>query len=229
MENSKLIKILLYGIPVYIIIAIGLIIFFAITNQPYFGKQTNINNLTSTPETSEVLNIIKYNLYQTIGYNSSVDPATVSDVTIRENSKTETYDESTKLHFISLIVDIPSLKQSYQVNYQWTDDKNTELSEWATNVSCLAEDKLIYGPFNCQDMFTTMDGSNDPIMKILPYYGPRFEITSSVADNKVTSVNIKLLTCIDSSLPTYEAEAKTWLENQGINPGNYHLNITSCE
>ena len=78
-------------------------------------------------------------------------------------------------------------------------------------------------------MFTTMDGSNDPIMKILPYYNPRFEITASTADNKVTSVNIKLLTCIDSSLNTYEAAAKKWLEAQGINLKNYNFNITSCD
>ncbi|MBQ9017091.1 hypothetical protein IJ103_02505 [Candidatus Saccharibacteria bacterium] len=229
MGNSKLIKILLFGIPIYIIIAIALIIFFAITNQPYYGEQTNINNLTSTPETAEVLNIIKYNLYQAIGYNSSVNPADVNDVTIRENSQIDTYDESTKLHHIFLIVDIPSLRQSYQVNYQWTEDENVELNEWGTSVTCPTTDQLIYEPFNCQDMFTTMDGSNDPIMKILPYYGPRFEITAKTADNKVTSVDIKLLTCIDSSLPSYESEAKNWLKRQGIDLNNYRFDITSCE
>ena len=215
---------------IYIIFSIIIVFIFIYLNRPYGGQQTNINGLTNNSSDAEILNTIKYNLYQVIQYNnSSVDPSSVSDVNIRKDSRIDNYNKDTNVHTVFFLIDIPSLSQTYQVNYQWSESNDADFDEWGINVSCPTKDQLIYPAFDCQDMFTKMAGSNDPIMEILPYYGPRFRITATTADNKVTSVDIKLLICIDSEIPAYKAEAEKWLTKNGIDIKNYNLKFTSCD
>ena len=228
-NNQNPFKKILIIVVTYIILSTVIVFIFIYLNKPYSGQQTNINNLPTKNLNSRSIENIKYSLYRIIKYNNpSIDPSSLTDVNVRENSYTDNYDEKNQIYTIAFLVDIPSLLQTYEVNHQWSPNKNADLDEWGSNVSCPTEAQLIYPAFDCQDMFTQMAGSNDPIMKILPYYGPRFRITATTADNKVTSVDIKLLICIDSEIPAYKAEAEKWLTKNGIDIKNYNLKFTSC-
>ena len=73
---------------------------------------------------------------------------------------------------MTFILDIKSLKQSYDVSYGWTDTldaSNNSLTENISYVKCLPDNKLIYGDFNCVDFDSVIDTPSDPIIKHLPY------------------------------------------------------------
>lgn len=73
---------------------------------------------------------------------------------VRQGSISNQYDESTSVNSTLFIVDIPDLKQSYQIEYLWSSDSNSEHRTNPVSAYCLPLDQLIYGEFSCKDMNT---------------------------------------------------------------------------
>jgi hypothetical protein len=98
--------------------------------------------------------LIEEYLYNMINQNSADKDLAVSDAIIRDGTYQQTLSDPAKqIYFTTFIVDIPSRAQSYRVSdyYSPLPSRVTGLYDYATNISCLAEPDLIYGPFDCQE------------------------------------------------------------------------------
>lgn len=109
---------------------------------------------SAAPINDEVKDKIKVNLYNMIVKNFSGRNFKNDELRIRESSFNDIYDASVDVHLSTFIVDIPEIKQSYQVNYMWSSTPNNYYVNNPISVDCLAQNKLVYGYFNCKDMNT---------------------------------------------------------------------------
>lgn len=227
-----------------IAIAVSLILLFIVVPIVYWfissqknpeGDSLKIKNLSSytqgKPFNKDVLNYIEHNLFTTVNLNQKtpVKDKSVEDVLVREGSFSQDVDETTGIHTVKFIVDIESLKQSYDVSYQWSDRNkySTDLDEWGTLVRCLPVDKLIYGDFKCRDMFTDMAKTDDdPLLeKVLPYEGDFYTIRHYEGEEStVISVQIMITPTgerTQKQFDIYKQEAKDWLVSQGVDLHDY--------
>lgn len=81
-----------------------------------------------------------------------------TDVTIRDGSYSQTVNTDTMTYYTTYIVDIPSIKQSYRITDQYSAIDNYDPTSYATVVTCLNQDELIYGNFNCSDQIRQEKG-----------------------------------------------------------------------
>ena len=140
-----------------------------------FGDEMQISNLGSytqgQPIDRRTLQRIQHSLYTIIkqNYKGYITNNSLSDILVRKDSYIQAYDADQKLRTISFIVDIESIRQSYQVKYSYSENKEVTDSadyQYSNAVSCLPQDQMIYGYFYCQDVFTQMNGSNTPKLVI---------------------------------------------------------------
>ncbi|MCL2095045.1 hypothetical protein FWH13_02905 [Candidatus Saccharibacteria bacterium] len=154
-------------------------------------KINGLRELTAgKPTDAETLRFIQGLLLDTINMNVD-EPKTARDITdaeVREGSF-EQVDEVT--HTVSFVVDIPSLQQSYNVSYQWSNDGG-DLVQHATMVWCPRPEQLVFPAWDCRDMLTQeaagaggeddagaipgRPGVNDPLVRALPVSSPLFRI-----------------------------------------------------
>ena len=230
-------KKLFIGIGMFLfVVAVASVIYLA-NREPdepdgsYFDI-ANIDEYTEgQPTDKERLNYIKQALYAVINMNLSepVPSNSVFDINIRDGSFTQQYDEEKDVHTVDFIVDIESLKQSYNASYQWSDtNKYSEnIDEWGTVVKCLPEDKLIYGDFDCKDMFTQMENSSDKKLDaILPYNGTNYRITH-YTNNENPVINVRIM--LNNNPQTkkffnnYRKEANSWLRSHDVAISDYTI------
>lgn len=226
------------SIPIIgIVLGVGLLLLNYIINRSPYGdeyvKINSINQYTKGLTDKQNLDYIQHDLYQTISYNLKDTSIikNISDTTIRDGSFSEKYDESRLLYDVSFIVDIPSIQQSYAIRYQWGESPQAKPNEWGTQVSCLPKDQLIYGDFNCQDMTTRLNGSNDPIMKHSPYdnYAAGFKLNANLGDSgKVASVDIYIYSCHEKEINKIKETINSWFVEHSLDINNYVINYRSC-
>lgn len=96
---------------------------------------------------------IEYNIYKAVSRNSVSNEIQKKGVYIREGSLVNDYYENMDIHYVGFIADIPDIRQSYKVVYEWSDDKDNEYlsPDYSAVTMCLDESQLIYGDFNCSD------------------------------------------------------------------------------
>ncbi len=197
------------------IIIISISIFFIINNN----ELPSINNLsyyTNNYESDDAaISSIINGLYSSLLLNTDKKPSTIQDINIRENSITQTKDGD--IFTTSFIIDIDSLKQSYEISFTWDHNNGLRVNSNAYNgiFYCVKDkDKIIYPNSPCNDLNTVHYGTNDPDAKKLPYVVPnKFRIIYHTQSNKII-VNIPQ--CLASYTDKYEAEAKVWLEENNI-------------
>jgi hypothetical protein len=222
-----------------VIVIIASFIYVANQKNPY-GEEVDITNLAELsagrPSDSNTLFFIKNNLYKVILMNLdyTIKADDIKDITIRTGTFDQTYDEKTNVNTVKFIVDIKSLKQSYQVSYQWSSNKNNDnLAEYGTLVTCLPTNLLKYGDFNCKDMLTeegeTPDIPNNPIIRVLPievsYYTPDFteytEYTISYEDSETNKDGFVLV--ITDKTGGNKDQALQMIRDKGFNPDDYEV------
>lgn len=99
--------------------------------------------ITTRNETNRML------LYTLYANNIHTKP---SDITIRKGSYSQSIiDTNLMIYRTTYIVDIPSIKQSYQVSNLYSPIPKNNPTSYTTTVTCLDSANLIYGPFNCTD------------------------------------------------------------------------------
>ncbi len=114
--------------------------------------RTNINDLDEYDKNLPIErhDLIKQNLFETIAMNfPDSNPTDITDVKIREGSFNQDFDDQTQIYSTSFIVDIPSIRQSYEITDSYSPTES--LADYATLVLCLDDNDLIYGPFDCMD------------------------------------------------------------------------------
>lgn len=238
-EKRPLTLLILGALVVFIILGVVLLLISRRNIDPIFvGQQVQIQNASTYIKESNSKNQLegsKYDIYQTIKNNpfftSDISIEKISDAIIRDGSFSQEYDSGRDIYIVRFIVDIPSIGHSYNVRYEWSesgDDAN--FTEYGTVVTCPSKDQLIYGEFECWDIFSTHAGSNDPIVKILPYESDeeRFKITSTQDGGRVSAVNIYAYTCNTDLVDTINESALNWLRSQNINPSDYNIVFDNC-
>lgn len=203
------------------------------TKNPY-GDEIIINDLDTytegLPKNKDRLQFIQNRLYETVKINSpSARPGDITDTTVRKGSFSQEYKKEYKRHSVNFITDIPSLRQSYNISYQWLDpgQDSIYLDQYGTVVTCVKKDKAIYQDFSCKDLFEAQKTHyEDPILEFLPY---------SSGTHKVTYNHVRRSLDIDIYIPAAyvrsgeeniaidkaKAEISDWIRGHGLNPDNY--------
>ncbi len=196
------------------------------------GYNKYISNLPSDRRDS-----INTALYKITKSNSNNANLNIKDATIRADSVTYNYDKTTDINSGSFIVDMQSIKQSYQITYEWSSDSNNpDLSGYSSTASCLPVNKLIYGNFNCQDSFsgTVNNIKRDPILDYLPYSTFNYVVTANTNNPDKVELDVSIILYSsdtsygnrDSSIAKYEAQVTDWIKSKGLSPTNYLINYT---
>ena len=187
------------------------------------------------PSDKELIDYIQSELLKIVNMNSDEqkEGRDIKDAIIREGSFNQTHNKDEGVYIVSFIVDIESLSQSYQANYQWktSDGSDEHLDEWGDNVRCLPSDKLIYGDFDCQDMFTVMGGSEKSIINHLPHSSLNYRITYSPSQDNVLDVTIETTASderidADAAISAYKQEVLEWIRSVGFDPQDFYINYT---
>ena len=125
MQRKTLIRVVVgIGIGWLLIIAVYLYI----STRSAYNNHLEIANLAEytngKPSDKKTLDYIKYDLYRVVNKSTNKAKAndSVKDIMIRKGSFSQTKNDKKGTHTVSFIVDIASLKQSYSVSYQWTND-----------------------------------------------------------------------------------------------------------
>lgn len=80
------------------------------------------------------------------------------DITIRDGSYQQSVDDSKMLYTTTYIIDIPSVKQSYRITDTYSPMSEYDPTSYATVVTCLNANELIYGDFSCHDQIMQEQG-----------------------------------------------------------------------
>ena len=152
------------GGVIFAVVAIILLIISLIsllkTND--LGPVTRIDNFTSVYDnlSQDDQNMIFGNLYGMIAKNV---PEGVeipeSGALIREGTAEYDYDESTRVYYGNFVVDIPSIEQSYRVQFEWSPvDNNRNLGGYPVVITCLPKNLRIYEETFCNN-FVEIDAT----------------------------------------------------------------------
>ena len=227
---------LVIGLPILVVIVV-----FVVSKIIDFNnrKTVSIVNMSEYLQTNDYnkdhIERIENRLYETIEYNVSDDVSIKSlNILIRDGSYSEAFDRGKGVKTVGFIVDIESIKQSYGVKLEWDEevaaDEDSEADEWGTEVYCLEKDKLIYGEFNCKDTYTYTYGTNDPIIKKLPYIEQNsFSIYLLTDGNgNVDKIKVDIFGCMDKYATPSEEAANKWLNENIENLKDYKIEYTYC-
>jgi hypothetical protein len=221
---------------VFIGIIVGISILFQGKPQNQFGDLIRIQNYNDKVKnvSTDMRDATESYLYNIVKENKSddFDPSSVKDAHIRDESNSQELSTATNVYTGEFIVDMESIKQSYMVQYSYSsDENNAAVGGNPVVISCLSEDKLKYGTFECKDFVSEQAASNDIILQYLPYRNFSYEITpdTTQGDTLVLRVN---LTIPDSDLKgdtasrlavieMYKQEVNNWISSKGAEPSDY--------
>jgi hypothetical protein len=204
MNNDNFLNILkdkriIFAIVVFALIVISILIYSNIQSRinPY-DEYIKINNLSREIRNlpNNVIFDIENELFKVVSFNNeSVDHKNIS-ADIRQGSIVTRHDTEFDINSGNFIVDIPLLKQSYGIHFEWSRTTgNTGLSGYPILAYCLPESDLIFGHFPCIDVSTEEDLSHidDRILSFLPFANTSFSIRSNgVIDNSKYNLQIQL-------------------------------------
>lgn len=175
---------------------------------------------------SSLYNIVKLNQKD----NKKIN---INDAYIRDKESTiKNYDKTTMITSGTFIVDISSIKQSYLMYYEWSNEIDAEFSGYTALAKCLDIDELKYGDFDCKDINTMQKEQRDPILDYLPYQTFNYIVTASYdsEDKVVLNVNIYLSSSDakdenrDAIIDGYKADFMSWMTSIGYNIEDYTIN-----
>ncbi len=224
------------GLCILIILVVGIVAYTSIKSNPY-GDSISINgyekNITDLPKDRQ--RALNSSLYFVVEMNlPEGSKIKVNDANIRENSSIANFDTSKNLHSGSFIVDIASLKQSYEMSYKWSGQKNNPyLSGYTALTRCIEdESKKVYKDFVCTDPFLVAEKNIDPIIGFLPYSTDHYIVTYTSTASGKGMLNAKIYLFNSdtmggnrgASISKYKDEIINWIASKNIDPKSYIIN-----
>lgn len=207
-------------IGIVFIILLVITIYNALKPNPY-GDATSIDGLSATGISKDDQDRITANLYTMIKNHSATDAdIPTSGAKVREGSISKQYDETEKINTVDFVVDIESIRQSYNIHVEWSNDKNSS-SGYPYVIRCLDDSQeKIYPEFACTDDFTASD--YEAINSYLPYWGKTkngydYTIKMQKYTDGEKYLEVDIDSCGDKVLMDEALEsAKSWVESQGL-------------
>lgn len=177
-------------------------------SQNQFGGYIKIQNYDAKVKnvSSDVKDAIQSSLYNTVKMNTATDfnPATIKDAFIRDGSDTQAYDSTTQVYSGLFLVDMASIKQTYQVQYSYSVSNTIDTGGSPIIITCPTPDQLKYGVFTCKDLVSTQANPDDALLQYLPYQNFSFKISPDQTSGKLV-LNVAL-NIVDSDYGTTVAE-----------------------
>lgn len=152
--------------------------------------------------------------------NKNIKLSSVKDVKIRDGSFVQTGKNNT--FSVSLLVDIPTIKQTYRLEYFW-GEKNRAAG--AALVYCPKESELIYEKFDCIDSNIDAYGDRDPIFRVTPVYKMEngFNISAERKSEKEIVVTVTIKSVDNIEFEAVKSLANEYLTDNGINLQDYTM------
>lgn len=235
--NKPLVIAILCG-GVFVVVVIAMIVLAVIHNTQKDDSSITIQNYGTYVKNlsdSEKKNI-EMTLYSTVSKNSSgsVAGSTIKDASIRDSSYSQSLNE--EVYTTRFIVDIPSIKQSYEVKDLFSHQpvSKSGLTDYTTLVLCLDKSQLKYGDFNCQDRISEEAGlqKSDPILQYLPVSNLDYDLSlNSQSDTlkltaKLNLTGVDYTTGEDEAVARYKAEIQDWFTSKNLDINNYSIEYT---
>lgn len=155
-QPNRLKPIVITGITILIlIIVISLLALSGIFHSNPYGPEQKITNFSryfkKTPASTR--DMIYTGLYNVVSLNvpdNTERPKT--QATIRHDTATTSYDETTKIYDNNFIVDVDGINQSFKIWFEWSEEKNnTNLSGYQISITCLTGADSAYNSMTCKD------------------------------------------------------------------------------
>jgi hypothetical protein len=210
-----------------LIIVSAVLLIFVFFSLIYLAIENSLKPQISTDKTIIIDNVNKYN--KDIDKVIFVSASTASYNTVLLNIKdakknyhgtirTDSFkNEAGK--YVSFILDIPSIEMSWSI-WQAVDKANRPVSD--ISVNCVPKEQIIYkSSNNCNDNSNNLtDKQTDQIKiaKILPLYGPTYDVTS-----RVTSDGDNYILTITYYSEKGKQDAIDAIKILGYNPDLYEL------
>lgn len=116
----------------------------------------NISNIFPNLNREDI-KIIENELYESVKDNATDISLSKNVAQIREGTEREQYFTATNLNYFSAVVDIPELRQSYQIFYGYLDsERESSESTGRDRVTSLClddKDLIIYSDFKCKSRY----------------------------------------------------------------------------
>lgn len=215
-----------------VLVLLGIIVYVVFVNKQN-NDQIVIRNYDKYIKTlpQERRSLINTQLYNVIKSSSPDKEIKIDDAVIREESYTETFNELEKTYSSTLIIDIPSIKQSYRAIFNWSIDGSVVLKGDGLKFGCLPKDQLIYGDFNCSKVLNLPVINTDPILQYVPYTddssGIKYKISAHMNNGVIEYLSIFFNTCASYSKEKYKTEALNWIRSKNIDPDKYTIKYSS--
>ncbi|MBQ3326053.1 hypothetical protein IJG79_02835 [Candidatus Saccharibacteria bacterium] len=196
------------------------------------GKSLKINNLSDYKNNipNDIALDIQSSLYNVVKKNTANPPT--SGAMVREGSFLAEYDSYSKTTYISFLVDIKKIQQSYLVQYEKDSEKilSGNVSSTSVVVSCIYEpEDIIYKDFKCKDEFSYNPDEDNPYQYIgnaIPFslhLESDYYITITPGETESDLV-LNIDKCDTSGEKQSIQKVKEWIESLYINPDlfTYH-------
>lgn len=226
----------IFGFLAVVLVVIGLVVFWIINYQ----QQLDLNQMT------KIDNLGEYAKTMSRASRGAVERALYAR--IRENLaegqrvptggakvRLGTYAEQEEGEEIRgrFVVDIKSVRQSYQMSMIWSKYKNVDLGNYYVEVACVPDDLVIYDDFECKKLNTELPGEVGNPIGVLPYTKLNDETGEVAYDIRMMSdyLVISYQACGDEKLKKeYEQSARGWLKEQKVDFERYKLRfIDTCD
>lgn len=235
--SRKKAVVIIVGIFALFIAIISLIMFLTQSNENQFGKFIRIQNYDQKVKNlpSDMRDAMESHLYTIVVKNvdKSVDAAAIKDAYIRENSDTQSYSQRTTVFDGEFIVDMESIKQSYRVQYSYSQENTIDVGGNQVVITCLPEEELKYGPFPCTDLVSEQSSDNDVLLQYLPYENFSFKLSPDATQGDelvlVATLDIPQIDLTGSAesnaqvVALYKKEVTDWIKSKGVNPTKYEI------
>lgn len=223
---------------IFIIIQVVFIIFLAISIPRLFQPSeindedpsrvpvAKINNFSSIiPENyTGYLQGIETTLFALILRNSpDMDISTSVDAVIRDNSVKNIYFKDQNINYISAIIDIPEIRQSYWFYNEYSDEEPNQYVDYykSYRIFCLDNtQEIIYQDFSCKDDFG-LAGKYELVSDFISrfefnHFGVRYSLEDNSNRIEITPYTFDVLE--DSTKESYIQQVKDAISSLGVSP-----------
>ena len=146
----------IFAVVVIILLVVSLI--GLLRTNPY-GNETRIDNISEEYKNlpQDQKDQIFSQLYDMLENNlAEGEEVPDSGAVVRDGTAEYDYDQITKIYHGEFVVDIPSVRQSYEVQFVWSPVENNEdLGGYSVVISCVPKTLRIYGETSCNNMIET--------------------------------------------------------------------------
>lgn len=233
--HTKKIILLSSGVAfVVIIIILALVNIFSNNKQEDIIDIANFkDHVTNLPSTER--DNIEQALYDVVKLNNGgINEASINDATIREGSYEQSFDND--IYSTVFIIDLPTLRQSYQITNFYSS--SVQLTSYTMLATCLDENQLIYGDFECVDkILLEQGGKGGGLMRFLPFIVPHYTVEMGYYEKgRLTPLDIEIRIWkveieesdkeADVLVDYYKQEINDWIVDSGFDVANYKFNYT---